>query len=95
MYVIRTTDRDALQRALAKREIGSAIHFPIPTHLQSACRKLGYGAGDLPHTEQAAHEVLSIPMYAELTAERQKWIAAAVLEGAGACNNFESNVPAS
>ena len=95
VYVIRATDRDGLQRALAEREIGTAIHFPIPTHLQVACSKLGYREGDLPQTEQAAREVLSIPMYAELTAEQLEWIALAVKEHAGVCNNFESNVSVS
>jgi dTDP-4-amino-4,6-dideoxygalactose transaminase len=95
VYVLRSADRDGLQRALADRQIGTAIHFPIPTHLQVACRKLGYHAGDLPHTEQAAREVLSIPMYAELTDAQQEWIAAAVLENAGVGNSFESNVPVS
>ena len=80
--------------ALAAREIGTAIHFPIPNHLQAACRTLGYTAGDLPHTERAAREVLSIPMYPELTPEQQAWVAAAVVEAAGVRNNFESNVPA-
>jgi dTDP-4-amino-4,6-dideoxygalactose transaminase len=95
VYVIRSADRDGLQQALADREIGTGIHFPIPTHLQPACRKLGYHEGDLPHTEQAAREVLSIPMYAELTRGQVEWIAAAVRERAGVCNDFESNVPVS
>ena len=80
LYVIRSSDRDGLQRALADREIGTGIHFPIPTHLQTASRALGYREGDLPHTEQAAREVLSIPMYAELTPEQLDWIAASVRE---------------
>jgi dTDP-4-amino-4,6-dideoxygalactose transaminase len=95
LYVIRSTDRDGLQRTLADREIGTGIHFPIPTHLQVASRKLGYHPGDLPHTEQATREVLSLPMYAELTAEQQDWIAVCVRERVGVCNSFESNVPVS
>ena len=78
VYVVRSADRDALQRTLAEREIGTGIHFPIPTHLQPACRDLGYMEGDLPHTESAAREVLSIPMYAELTTEQLAWVASAV-----------------
>jgi dTDP-4-amino-4,6-dideoxygalactose transaminase len=95
VYVIRSADRDGLQRALADREIGTAIHFPIPCHLQVGSQRLGYHAGDLPHTEQAAREVLSIPMYAELTSAQQEWIAAAILDNAGAGNNIESNVSVS
>jgi dTDP-4-amino-4,6-dideoxygalactose transaminase len=60
-----------------------------------ASRRLGYHAGDLPSTEQAAREVLSIPMYAELTSAQQEWIATTVLEHVGVGNTFESNVPVS
>ena len=92
---MRSADRDGLQRALADRDIGTGIHFPIPTHLQPAARGLGYGEGDLPHTEAAARGVLSLPMYAELTAEQLDWITSAIRQHAGVCNNFESNVPVS
>jgi dTDP-4-amino-4,6-dideoxygalactose transaminase len=78
VYVIRSDGRDELQKALANRGIGTGIHFPIPTHLQPATRELGYQAGDLPHTEHAARQVLSIPMYAELTAEQLEWVGSAV-----------------
>jgi dTDP-4-amino-4,6-dideoxygalactose transaminase len=95
VYVIRSGDRDGLQRALAEREIGTAVHFPIPIHLQVASLDLGYRPGDLPHTEQAAREVLSLPMYPELTRSQLERIAEAVIGAAGLCNNFESNVPVS
>ncbi|TMF04470.1 MAG: DegT/DnrJ/EryC1/StrS family aminotransferase [Chloroflexi bacterium] len=78
VYVIRSPERDALQKVLADREIGTGVHFPVPIHLQPATRQLGHRAGDLPHTERAAHEVLSIPMYPELSTEQQAWIAAAI-----------------
>jgi dTDP-4-amino-4,6-dideoxygalactose transaminase len=77
VYVVRSTDRDALQQTLADHEVGSGIHFPIPAHLQEATRALGYREGDLPHTERAAREVLSLPMYAELASDQLEWIAAA------------------
>ena len=80
VYVIRSSARDELQQALTEREIGTGIHFPIPIHLQPACRRLGYDEGDLPHTEQAAREVLSIPMYAELTEAQLEWVASAIRE---------------
>ncbi|HLZ31280.1 MAG TPA: DegT/DnrJ/EryC1/StrS family aminotransferase [Chloroflexota bacterium] len=95
LYVISCPDRDALQRALARREIATGIHFPIPTHLQVASRSLGYGAGDLPHTERASREVLSLPMYPELSSAQLEWIAEAVHAHAGVCYSFESNVPIS
>jgi dTDP-4-amino-4,6-dideoxygalactose transaminase len=67
VYVVRSPERDRLQQQLADAGIGTGIHFPIPIHLQAACRDLGYAPGDLPVTERVAKEVLSLPMYAELT----------------------------
>ncbi|MBV9323353.1 MAG: DegT/DnrJ/EryC1/StrS family aminotransferase [Chloroflexi bacterium] len=78
VYVVRSEDRDQLQRRLGEREIGTGIHFPVPVHLQPATRGLGYRAGDLPHTEKAAAEVLSIPMYAELTRAQLDWVASSI-----------------
>jgi dTDP-4-amino-4,6-dideoxygalactose transaminase len=79
VYVIRSPERDELQRVLGERDIGSAIHFPIPIHLQPACGALGYREGELPHTERAAREVLSIPMYAELTQAQLERVASTIL----------------
>ena len=66
-YVVRVSQRDAVRQALAESGIGTGIHYPIPVHLQPACGFLGYREGDLPHTERAAREILSLPMYPELT----------------------------
>jgi dTDP-4-amino-4,6-dideoxygalactose transaminase len=66
-YVLRTAARDDVQARLAERGIGTGVHYPIPIHLQPACQHLGYAQGDLPVTETAAAEVLSLPMYPELT----------------------------
>lgn len=63
LYVIRDRDRDALMAALAEREIGTLIHYPIPAHLQDSHRDLGLAAGNLPRTEKAAREILSLPLY--------------------------------
>ena len=68
VYVVRSPERDAVAARLRDAGIGSGIHFPVPIHLQPATADLGYRPGDLPVTEQAAQEVLSLPMYAELTA---------------------------
>jgi len=69
LYVIQIDQRDALKEHLASRGIGVGIHYPIPIHLQSAYRDLGYRQGDFPVTEKCARRILSLPMYAELTSE--------------------------
>jgi dTDP-4-amino-4,6-dideoxygalactose transaminase len=93
VYVIRSAERDALQRRLAEREIGTGIHFPTPVHLQPATRALGYHAGDLPNTEQAAQQVLSIPMYPELTGEQLEWVVASVKTTPAYVTTSRSKVP--
>lgn len=66
VYGVRIPMRDAVQEGLRLREIATGIHYPIPVHLQKAYRELSYANGDLPVTEQAATELLSLPMYADL-----------------------------
>ncbi|HEY3218753.1 MAG TPA: DegT/DnrJ/EryC1/StrS family aminotransferase [Candidatus Limnocylindria bacterium] len=68
-YAIRVPNgkRDAMRAYLGERGIGTQIHYPVPIHLQDAAKFLGYRKGDLPVTERVADEVLSLPMYAELT----------------------------
>jgi dTDP-4-amino-4,6-dideoxygalactose transaminase len=67
IYGIRTPQREGLQGSLNGKGIQTGIHYPIPVHLQKAYADLGYRNGDFPHSEQAANEVLSLPMFAELT----------------------------
>lgn len=66
-YVIRAERRDDLRQFLADRKIGSEIYYPLPLHLQPVFSYLGLKAGDLPVSEQAAKEVLALPMFPELT----------------------------
>jgi dTDP-4-amino-4,6-dideoxygalactose transaminase len=66
-YTIRTDRRDGLQKFLKEREIGTAIYYPLPLHLQPCFAYLGYKAGSCPESERAAAEVLSLPIYPELT----------------------------
>jgi dTDP-4-amino-4,6-dideoxygalactose transaminase len=70
LYVIRTHHRDALRQHLNEHGIGTGIHYPVPVHLQKSCSDYGLGPGSLPVTESAANEVLSLPMYAELSHEQ-------------------------
>lgn len=75
VYAVRSTRRDAMQQFLKEKEIQTGIHYPIPVHLLGAYKDLGYRKGDLPETEKAADEVLSLPMYPELTEEQIKFVA--------------------
>lgn len=67
LYVVRVPDRDGLMRALAEKGIGTAIHYPIPVHLQEAFAFLGLGPGSFPVAERCADQFVSLPMYPELT----------------------------
>jgi dTDP-4-amino-4,6-dideoxygalactose transaminase len=69
IFPLFTPERDALREHLQKAGISTGLHYPIPAHLQPAYRHLGYQEGDLPETERACKEVLSLPMYPELTRE--------------------------
>jgi dTDP-4-amino-4,6-dideoxygalactose transaminase len=80
LFVIRTPQRDALRQHLKERGVAAGVHYPIPLHLQPACTYLGYGASDFPQAEQAANEVLSLPMYPELTGDQVTQVAGAVKE---------------
>ena len=75
LYVIRTNNRDALKKALKEIGIATGVHYPIPLHLQPALKYLGYKKGDFPEAEKAAKEVLSLPMYPELSKRQIKFIA--------------------
>jgi len=71
LYVIRTDNRDGMMSHLKKVGIGTGIHYPIPLHLQKAYASLHYRLGDFPVTEKAAAEIVSLPMFPQLTAEQQ------------------------
>jgi dTDP-4-amino-4,6-dideoxygalactose transaminase len=83
VYAVRSSQRAALQRALSAQGIQTNIHYPIPVHLLPAHADLGHRRGDFPHAEAAADQVLSLPMFAELTDEQIQMVAAAVREAEG------------
>jgi len=78
VYTLRTDDRDGLQAALQAEGIQTGIHYPVPAHLQPAYADLGYGRGDFPRSESAAEQVLSLPLYPELSSEAVAEVAGAV-----------------
>jgi len=71
LYVVRTENRDGLMNHLKKAGIGTGIHYPIPLHLQKAYTALNYRPGDFRVSEQVAAEIVSLPMFPQLTAEQQ------------------------
>jgi dTDP-4-amino-4,6-dideoxygalactose transaminase len=84
-YTIRVPGgrRDALVAHLAAQKVGSAVYYPVPLHLQKCFAELGCQPGSLPVTEQAAAEVLSLPIYAELTMQEQDRVIQALAEFCG------------
>jgi len=78
VYAVRTDDRENLRDVLGKQGIQTGVHYPIPVHLQPAHADLGYHAGDFPAAEQVAREVLSLPMFPEMTREQVQAVAEAV-----------------
>jgi dTDP-4-amino-4,6-dideoxygalactose transaminase len=84
VYTLRADDRDGLQAALQAEGIQTGIHYPVPAHLQPAYAGLGYGRGAFPRSEEAAEQVLSLPLYPELSPQ-------AVIEVAGAVRKAVAN----
>jgi dTDP-4-amino-4,6-dideoxygalactose transaminase/acetyltransferase-like isoleucine patch superfamily enzyme len=83
LYVIRTGDRDGMMNHLKQAGIGTGIHYPIPLHLQKAYASHSYSKGDFPVAERAAGEILSLPMFPQLTVAQRSKVAEAVLAFAG------------
>jgi dTDP-4-amino-4,6-dideoxygalactose transaminase len=79
LYVIRTDDRDGMMNHLKKAGIGTGIHYPIPLHMQKAYVSLNYCLEDFPVASRVASEIVSLPMFPQLTADQQAKVAEEVL----------------
>jgi dTDP-4-amino-4,6-dideoxygalactose transaminase len=78
LFVVRLQDRDAWRTKLTDAGVQTGVHYPIPVHLQPAYRDLGYSAGDFPVSEAAGREVLSLPMFPELTSDQIATVASSL-----------------
>ena len=78
LYVVRVPDRDGVLAKLNAAGIGAGIHYPVPLHLHGALSDLGYRRGDFPEAEKAAGEILSLPMFPQITAGQQERVAEAL-----------------
>jgi dTDP-4-amino-4,6-dideoxygalactose transaminase len=78
LYTVRARERDGLQKLLAADGIATGVHYPIPIHLQPAWADLGYAAGAFPEAERAAGDVLSLPLYPEMTDEQVETVVSSV-----------------
>ncbi|MFQ5796942.1 MAG: DegT/DnrJ/EryC1/StrS family aminotransferase, partial [Candidatus Bipolaricaulia bacterium] len=88
LYVVRVADRERLQKDLAAAGIGTGIHYPVPLHLAKAYEALGFCPGDFPVAEQAASQVLSLPMFPGLSPEQQERVVACVVESTRATGQW-------
>ena len=78
LFVVRVSDREAFQQKLKAEGIATGVHYPVPLHLQPACQYLGIPPGSLPVTEEVSGEVVSLPMYPELTSAQLETIVNAI-----------------
>jgi dTDP-4-amino-4,6-dideoxygalactose transaminase len=83
LFVAYLENRDAARKALEARGVQTAIHYPVPVHLQKAYEWLGHSRGSFPHTELAADQALSLPLFPEMTAEQVEYAATALAEVVG------------
>ena len=94
LYVVQVENREAVQALLAKENIGTAIHYPIPLHLQKAYANQGYQAGDFPVCERAAERILSLPMFPSLSEAAQSRVVEALIRSVREANDQRTAVAA-
>lgn len=78
VYVVQVPQRDHFRQVMERQGVATGVHYPVPVHLQPACARYGYGRGALPETERAAANIVSLPMYPELTDEQIEKVVYAV-----------------
>lgn len=74
LYVIRTKYRDALQAYLKERNVDTGLHYPVPVHLQKCYAHLGYQPGSFPHAEKSCNEILSLPIFPDLSIDQANYV---------------------
>jgi dTDP-4-amino-4,6-dideoxygalactose transaminase len=80
LFVVRVPDRERLQARLKEKGIATGVHYPLPLHLQPAYKYLGMSEGALSVSEKVAQQIVSLPMYAELTDEMVQYVCACLRE---------------
>ncbi len=91
LYVIRTSNRDDVMNYLKSVGIGTGLHYPVPLHLQKAYASMNYGVGDFPATEGVATEIISLPMFPQLTVEQQAKVSEEIIRAVLSCATAESS----
>ena len=79
-YTIAVKKRDQLKEHLLKNQIGCSVYYPLPLHLQECYKSLGYREGDLPVSEERSRQVISLPIFPELTQEEQEFVVKTIKE---------------
>jgi dTDP-4-amino-4,6-dideoxygalactose transaminase len=80
LYILHLENRDTLRDFLAQRSIQTGLHYPIPLHLQPCYSSMKLGPGSFPHAEASARELISLPLFPEMTGEQVDWVIASVLD---------------
>jgi len=80
LYVVRVKNRDKVKKILEQKGIPTGIHYPIPVHKQQAYQYLGYRQGDFPNSEAYAEQILSLPMFPELTEKQIRYVTKTISE---------------